>query len=516
MNLTGIPSVNPFACCENYGIPNYRNNAMNMDFYELTMANAYFMAGLKDKVYVFDMFFRKNPAPQGEIAGYSVSCGQEQLTKFLLNYYFDDDACNWMLAKGFDSKFVKYLSQYKWNGTMYAMPEGTIAYPNEQMVRIKCDAIGALLIETYLLQTMNFNSLIATKASRIVSASHGRAVLEFGGRRAQSETASLYGARAAIIGGCTGTANCEAEIVFGPNVKASGTMSHAWVESFHDEFEAFKVWADVYPTSVSLLIDTYNIFTSGVVNTIKVDNYLIDKYPDDLSRRVKSIRIDSGDLGSGAKRLRKILDEAGKSYIKIVASNSLNEKSIRSLLEEQKAPIDIFGVGENLITSSDCPVFGGVYKLVAVEETDENGNIIYEPKMKCSDTKEKAIIPGYKTVYRIYNEDGYGYLDLIAMVDEKIVPGKPIKVYSTDITDTHGEYIITPTVIKELLVPFIVDGKPACELPTISQIRDFVNTQLETTVWPEELRTQYPHRHFVDMTEKVYKVRNEMYKKLHG
>lgn len=489
----------------------YRNDALNTDFYEFTMANGFFLLGLKDIKLVFDCFFRKNPGPDGKEGGYSITAGQEQLTEFLLNYHFDETACNYLLYKGMNPSFVEYLSNYKWNGTMFAMPEGTIAYQNEQLVRIECDVVGAILIETYLLQTMNFNSLIATKATKIVSATGNGNVMEFGGRRAQGASASLTGARAAVLGGCSGTANCLAEIVYGSDVQAKGTVAHAWVEFFPTEYESFKALADIYPDNVSLLIDTYNTFQSGAINTIKVDNYLIEKYPNDSGKRVKSVRIDSGDLAYGAKELRKIFDEAGKPYIKIVVSNGLNEDSIRSLHDEQKAPIDSYGVGENLITASDCPVFGGVYKLVAVES--KNG---WEPRMKCSDTLSKAIIPGRKMCYRIYDDEGYGYLDLIAMDDEIIEIGKPIKVYTTDLNDPNKEYTITPKIIKPLLVPYIVNGKLVRDMPSISEIRNYIKNQLENEVWPEELRTSHPHIHFVDMTEKVYHTRSEMYNKLHG
>lgn len=489
----------------------YHNDVLNTDFYEFRMANALYMLGLKDVNLVFDCFFRRNPGPKDKETGYSITAGQEQLTEFLLNYHFDDIACEYLLAKGMNPEFVKYLSTYKWNGTMYAMPEGTVAYPNEPMVRIKCDAIGAILIETYLLQTMNFNSLITTKATRIVRVAGDAGVMEFGGRRAQGASASLYGARAAVLAGCTGTANCLAEVVFGSEVKALGTIAHSWVELFPTEYEAFKAFAEVYPEEVSLLIDTYNIFESGAVNTIKLDDYLIEKYPNDSNKRVKSVRIDSGDLAYTSKKLRKMFDEAGKSYIKIVASNSLNEDTIRSIKEEQNSPIDSFGVGENLITSADCPVFGGVYKLVAVQENGE-----WKPRMKCSDTLAKAIIPGYKTVYRLYDENGKGYLDLIAMHDEEIEIGKPMKVYSTDINAAKREHWVIPQKIKPLLVPYIVDGKLVREMPTIHETKAYIKDQLENQMWIEELRATYPHKHYVDMTEKVYELRKEMYEKLHG
>lgn len=499
-------TVEPFVPQEDYW-----NDALNTDFYEFIMANALYKLGKKDVQLVFDCFFRKNPMVNGQEMGYSISAGQRQLTKFLLNYHFDETACKYLISKGLDPNFVEYLSTYKWKGTMYAMPEGTVAYPNEPMVRIKCDAIGAILIETYLLQTMNFNSLITTNTTRITRSAGDKPVMEFGGRRAQGASAAVVGARAAILGGCSATANCLAEINYGQPVNAVGTVAHAWIELFPTEYDAFKAFADVYPEKVSLLIDTYNIFESGALNTIKVDDYLIEKYPNDPNKRVKTVRIDSGDLGYSAKKLRKLFDSAGKPYIKIIASNGLNEKSIRSLCEEQKAPIDSFGVGENLITSSQCPVFGGVYKLVAVETPDG-----WEPKMKCSDTLEKAIIPGYKKLYRLFDEEGKGYLDLIAMEDENIEVGKPIKVYTTDLSDPRKEYTITPKIVKPLLVPFVEDGKLVCELPTVQEIRDYIKDQLENKVWPEELRSTFPHRHYVDMTESIYKIRCDLYNKLHG
>ena len=485
----------------------YRNEALNMDFYEPRMANAAFLLGMKDVQVVFDCFFRKNPND----SGYSISAGQEQLTDFLMNYHFDEIACQWLLHKGMHPDFVEYLSTYKWKGTMYALPEGTVAYPNTAIVRIKCDIIGALLIETHLLQTMNFNSLITTQSTKIVRAAEDGGVMEFGTRRAQGMSAGLFGARAAVLGGCTGTANCLAEINFGEPVEAVGTMAHAWIELFETELEAFIAFAKIYPDSTSLLVDTYNT-KNGIINAIKTDNYLIEQYPDDPNKRVKSIRIDSGDLAYATKMARKMLDEAGKSYIKIVASNGLKEKTIRSLNAEQHAPINSFGVGENLITSAECPVFGGVYKLVAVQKLDGS----WTPRMKCSDTLEKAIIPGYKMLYRVYDEEGRGYLDLITMEDEEIEIGKPIKVYTTDWSDSRKEYTITPNVIKPLLVPYIVDGELVREMPSVQEIRDYIKDQLENKVWPEELRSQYPHKHYVDMTESVYKLRKEMYESLHG
>ena len=497
---------------------NYRNNALNMDFYELRMAEGYFKLGLQDVKGIFDIFFRKNPAPKGKVSGYTIACGQEQLAKFLQNYHFDDHALNYLYYKGFDVEFIKYLSTYKWNGTMLAVPEGTICYPNEPVIRIECDVVGAFLIETYALQTFNLNSLIATKATHIVRAADGRDVMEFGGRRAQGEAASLYGARAAIIAGCSATANCLAEAVFGPDVPAVGTMSHAWVESYPTELEAFRAWAKVNPTGVSLLVDTYNALKSGVPNVIALDNELQGLFPDKPEFWVKSIRLDSGDLAYQAKKARRMMDNAGKQHIKIIASNSLNEHLIRSLIYEQKAPIDSFGVGEKLITSADCPVLGGVYKLTSLNRSniwEASMDDEWTPRMKCSDSLEKAIIPGKKMVYRMYDEEGKASTDIIAMDDEVIEPGKKITVYTTDLTDATKEYEITPANFKPLLVPFIMNGKVVYKFPSVREIADYVKDQLENKTWESELRSSNPHIHYVDMTEKVAKTRQELYHKLH-
>ena len=292
----------------------YDNPAMVVDFYEFTMANCLFLNGFKDTTLVFDMFFRKNPDNQG----YSISAGQRKLTRFLLNYHFNEQDVHWLRTKGMSEEFCEYLRTYRWKGDMYALPEGTVCYPHVQMVRIECDLVGAILIETYLLQTMNFHSLIATKATRVtgLNTHTPRSVMEFGTRRAQGESAGNDGAYAAVLGGCIGTANCLAEMKYGSEVKAVGTVAHSFIEFFPTEFDAFKAFADTYPDSVSLLLDTYNIMESGLPNLIKLDDYLIEKYPNDPNRRVKSARIDSGDLARGSKRLRKALDDKkDQSYV---------------------------------------------------------------------------------------------------------------------------------------------------------------------------------------------------------
>jgi nicotinate phosphoribosyltransferase len=487
----------------------YDNPAMVVDFYEFTMANCLFLKGFRDKVLVFDMFFRKNP----DSKGYSISAGQRKLTRFLLSYHFNEQDIRWLRTKGMSEDFCQYLSTYQWKGDLYALPEGTVCYPNVQMVRIECDMVGAILIETYLLQTMNFHSLIATKATRVVglNTSHPRNVMEFGTRRAQGESAGNDGAYAAVLGGCMGTADCLAEMKYGPEVKAVGTVAHSFIEFFPTEYEAFEAFAQTYPDSVSLLLDTYNVFGSGLPNLIKLDDAMIAKYPNDPSHRVKSARIDSGDLARSYKRLRKALDAAGKSYIKLVASNGLDEKKMADMELYEGARFDSYGVGENLITSASDPVFGGVYKLVAIKNKDGT----YTPKMKCTDTVSKAIIPGKKMPWRIFDANGQAQCDVIAMDGEVIEAGKPITLVKLDPDSADREITITPVAVQKLLVPFVLGGKLAAELPTVTQRRAYVADQLANKTWESELRPECPHGHYVDMTHAVADCRQKMYAELH-
>lgn len=488
----------------------YDNPAMVTDFYEFTMANCLFLHGYKDTVMVFDMFFRKNP----DDLGYSISCGQRKLTKFLMEYHFTEKDILWLRHKGMSEEFLDYLKDYRWKGTMYALKEGTVCYPQVPMVRIECDMVGAILIETYLLQTMNFHSLIATKATRVSGlATHKeRQVMEFGTRRAQGESAGNDGAYAAVLGGCIATANCLAEMKYGEDVKAVGTIAHSFIEFFPDELSAFRAYAETYPESVSLLLDTYNVFESGLVNLIKIDDEMIAKYPNNPNRRVKAARIDSGDLARSYKRLRKALDKAGKPYIKLVASNSLDEKKMANMEIYEDAHFDSYGVGENLITSRTDPVFGGVYKLVAVKEKDGS----YTPKMKCSESSSKAIIPGKLMAYRFFDEEDKGQCDVICLDDEVIEENKPIKVYNLNRDDFRTYRILTPVKVEKLLVPYIVDGKLVYDLPTIKEKKEYIKDQLENHVWESELRKEMPHVHYVNLSEKVYQMRESMYQKLHG
>ena len=488
----------------------YDNPAMVVDFYEFTMANCLFLHGFKNTTLVFDMFFRKNP----DNMGYSISAGQRKLTRFLLNYHFNEQDIRWLRTKGMSEEFCEYLRTYKWKGDMYALPEGTVCYPHVQMVRIECDLVGAILIETYLLQTMNFHSLITTKATRVtgLNTHTPRSVMEFGTRRAQGESAGNDGAYAAVLGGCIGTANCLAEMKYGSEVKAVGTVAHSFIEFFPTEFDAFKAFADTYPDSVSLLLDTYNIMESGLPNLIKLDDYLIEKYPNDPNRRVKSARIDSGDLARGSKRLRKALDAAGKPYIKLVASNGLDERKIANMELYEHAHFDSYGVGENLITSASDPVFGGVYKLVAVKLPDGT----YQPKMKCSDSASKAIIPGKKMPWRLYDENGQAQCDLIAMDGEVIEAGKPVKMVNLDPDAIERTITIIPTKVKRLLVPHILNGELAIELPGIAEKKAYIAKQLTEETWETELRIEMPHKHYVNMTPAVAECRAKMYSELHG
>ena len=488
----------------------YDNPAMVVDFYEFTMANCLFLHGFKNTTLVFDMFFRKNP----DNMGYSISAGQRKLTRFLLNYHFNEQDIRWLRTKGMSEEFCEYLRTYKWKGDMYALPEGTVCYPHVQMVRIECDLVGAILIETYLLQTMNFHSLITTKATRVtgLNTHTPRSVMEFGTRRAQGESAGNDGAYAAVLGGCIGTANCLAEMKYGSEVKAVGTVAHSFIEFFPTEFDAFKAFADTYPDSVSLLLDTYNIMESGLPNLIKLDDYLIEKYPNDPNRRVKSARIDSGDLARGSKRLRKALDAAGKPYIKLVASNGLDERKIANMELYEHAHFDSYGVGENLITSASDPVFGGVYKLVAVKLPDGT----YQPKMKCSDSASKAIIPGKKMPWRLYDENGQAQCDLIAMDGEVIEAGKPVKMVNLDPDAIERTITITPTRVKRLLVPHILNGELSIELPGIAEKKAYIAKQLTEETWETELRIEMPHKHYVNMTPAVAECRAKMYSELHG
>ena len=389
-----------------------RNLTMLMDFYELTMSNGYFVKGLKDKRVVFDMFYRRNP----DEGGFVIFAGLEQLVNYIQNLSFDEEDIEYLRSKNmFDEGFLDYLSNFKFSGDIYAVPEGTIVYPNTPLVTVVAPLIDAQLIETMLLLTINHQSLIATKANRIVRAAGDASVMEFGARRAQGSDAAIYGARACYIGGVGATATAISDELFG--VPAIGTMAHSFVQFFDTEYEAFKAYAEVYPDNCVLLIDTYNVLESGVQNAIKVAKEVLEP----MGKRLKGIRIDSGDLAYLTKKVRKILDAAGCEDCSIVVSNSIDEYLITSL-NKQGARIDSYGVGERMITAKSEPVFGGVYKLAAVE----NGSGVFEPKIKISENVEKITNPGFKSLWRIYDKDsGYGIADVITLADETIDDTKP-------------------------------------------------------------------------------------------
>lgn len=389
-----------------------RNLTMLMDFYELTMSNGYFVKGLKDKCVVFDMFYRRNP----DEGGFVIFAGLEQLVNYIQNLSFDEEDIEYLRSKNmFDEGFLDYLSNFKFSGDIYAVPEGTIVYPNTPLVTVVAPLIDAQLIETMLLLTINHQSLIATKANRIVRAAGDASVMEFGARRAQGSDAAIYGARACYIGGVGATATAISDELFG--VPAIGTMAHSFVQFFDTEYEAFKAYAEVYPDNCVLLIDTYNVLESGVQNAIKVAKEVLEP----MGKRLKGIRIDSGDLAYLTKKVRKILDAAGCEDCSIVVSNSIDEYLITSL-NKQGARIDSYGVGERMITAKSEPVFGGVYKLAAVE--NESG--VFEPKIKISENVEKITNPGFKSLWRIYDKDsGYGIADVITLADETIDDTKP-------------------------------------------------------------------------------------------
>ena len=389
-----------------------RNLSMVMDFYEMTMANGYFAAKDTDTLSVFDVFYRKNP----DNAGFAIFAGLEQIIDYINNLHFEEEDIAYLRSQNlFSEEFLDYLRDYHFHGDIYAMPEGTVIYPYEPLVTVVAPLLDAQLIETAMLLEVNHQSLIATKANRIVRAAKGRVVSDFGARRAHNVDAAVYGARAAYIGGVAGTATVFAGELF--DIPISGTMAHSWVMFCDSEYEAFKKYAETYPDSTVLLVDTYDVLKSGIPNAIKVAKEVLEP----MGKRLKGVRIDSGDLAYLSKESRKLLDEAGLEDCKIVASNGLDEYTIRSLIH-QGAEIDSFGVGERLITSASNPVFGAVYKLAAIKK---GGKFI--PKIKVSETAEKITDPGLKKIYRVYNQEGKAIADYLACYDEKIDSSKPVR-----------------------------------------------------------------------------------------
>lgn len=470
-----------------------RNLTMLTDFYELTMAGGYFENGVGETIAVFDMFFRKIP----DDGGFAIFAGLEQFIDYLGNIRFTDEDIEYLRSKKmFQEAFLGYLKNFKFCCDVWSVPEGTVIFPNEPLVTVRGPVIQAQLLETMLLLTVNHQSLIATKSNRIVRAAKGRGVFEFGSRRAQGYDGAVLGARAAYIGGCDATACAIADRDYG--IPAVGTMAHSWVQMFDNEYEAFEAYAKIYPENCTLLVDTYNVLKSGVPNAIKVfDNVL-----GPMGIRPSGVRIDSGDISYLSKKTRAMLDKAGYPDVKIIASNSLDEYIIRDLLL-QGAEVDQFGVGENLITSKSNPVFGGVYKLVAVKADGE-----YTPKIKISESLEKITTPHFKKLYRFYNrENGKAIADYIALHDEEVMGLSEIEIF--DPIETWKRKKIENFEIRELQQPIFKEGKCVYQSPDLADIKNYCAKEVET-VWDEVKRFENPHRFYVDMSQKLWSARQKL------
>lgn len=474
-----------------------RNLSMVMDLYELTMANGYFNDGDKETRVAFDVFFRRIP----DGGGFAIFAGLEQIIEYIENLHFSgEDIAYLQSLKIFTPEFLAYLKEFQFQGDIYAFTEGTVMYPNEPIITIVAPLIDAQLVETAILAQINHQSLVATKTRRIVKAAEGKAVSDFGARRAHNMDAAVYGARASYIGGAVGTATVLAGQMFG--IPVSGTMAHSWVMYYGDEFEAFRHYAENYPDSTVLLVDTYDTLKSGIPNAIRVAKEVLEP----MGKRLRGIRIDSGDLAYLSVKVRKMLDDAGLEDCKIIVSNSLDEHTICSL-NNQGAKIDSYGVGERLITGASSAyskesisLLGAVYKIAAVEE---NGTFM--PRIKISENVEKITNPGLKKVYRVYDQNGKAKADLIAKADELvdlseefrfIDPAKPWKILT-----------YTGCSVRELQVPVFIGGKRVYELPALNDIRSYVERQLKDEIWEEEQRFTNPHEHYMDMTPAYYEMK---------
>ena len=468
------------------------NMAMLCDFYEFTMSNGYFKNGFYRRTVYFDVFFRKVP----DNGGFAIAAGLEQVIEYIKELHFDEEDIAYLRSKGiFDEGFLAYLRDFKFSGDIYAVPEGTPVFPNEPVMTVKAPAIEAQIIETFVLLTLNHQTLIATKANRIVRAAQGRAVLEFGSRRAQGASGAVMGARAAYIGGCKGTACTITDELYG--VPAGGTMAHSWVQMFDSEYDAFKTYCELYPDNPTLLVDTYNTLKSGIPNAIKVFKEVL--LP--MGKTKCAIRLDSGDISYLSKKARKMLDDAGLTECKITASNALDEKLIRDLMM-QGAQVDTFGVGERLITSSSSPVFGGVYKLVAVENA--SGDI--EPKIKVSENTAKITNPHFKKFYRYYDrESGKALADELCVYDEVVDDSGEHTIF--DPNATWKTKTLTDFTAKELLVKVFENGECVYDCPTIEEIAQYCRDQLDL-LWDEVKRFENPHDYYVDLSAKLYEIKN--------
>lgn len=473
-----------------------RNLSMLTDFYELTMSNGYFNEGMADKIGVFDLFFRRVP----DDGGFAIMCGLQQIIDYISELKFTDSDINYLKDKGFSDSFLDYLKSFKFSCDIWAIPEGTPIFPNEPVITVKGPIIQAQLIETLILIAFNHQTLIATKANRIVRAAQGRPVMEFGARRAQGFDAAVYGARATVIGGCDSTSCLLPAQKFG--LTPSGTMAHSWIQMFDSEYDAFAAYARQYPDSCVLLVDTYNVLKSGVPNAIRV----FDEVLKPLGKRPSAIRIDSGDITYLSKKVRKMLDSAGYADCRIVASNSLDEHIISDMLL-QGAKVDSFGVGERLITSSSSPVMGGVYKLCAVGD-DDNSLI---PKIKISENVTKITTPGFKRVWRLFDRSsGKAIADVITLFDEEIDDTKPYDIFDPD--HTWKRKTVTDFIARRLTTPVFEKGKLVYPEYTTAEIKRYCQKQIDH-LWDEVLRFENPHNYYVDLSTDLWNLKHDLIQK---
>ncbi len=472
------------------------NLTMLCDFYELTMGNGYFLNGFQDRITYFDVFFRNVP----DNGGFAIAAGLEQVIDYIEDLHFSEEDIEYLRSRQlFSEDFLDYLRHFRFTGDIYAVPEGTPVFPKEPLLTVRAPAIQAQLIETYLLLAINHQSLIATKANRVVRAADGRTVLEFGSRRAQGADGAILGARAAYIGGCNGTACTISDQLYG--VRAGGTMAHAWVQMFDSQYEAFRAYCEAYPHNATLLVDTYNTLKSGIPDAIRAFNDVLRP----LGIRECGIRLDSGDMAYLTRKARKMLDEAGWESCKISVSNSLDEYLIQDLLR-QGAQIDMFGVGERLITARSEPVFGGVYKLAAVE--DDQGNVI--PKIKISENVGKITNPHFKKLYRLFgNDTGKAIADYLCVYDETVDDTKNLRIFDPDATwKTKDVYNFTA---KELQVPIFRNGQLVYRKPSLDEIRSYCLAQVDT-LWEEVKRFDNPHTYYVDLSQKLWDIKYSLLK----
>ena len=473
------------------------NLTMLCDFYELTMGNGYFEKGYRDRICYFDVFFRK--CPDG--GGFAIAAGLEQIINYIRDLHFSGEDIEYLRKrKLFSEDFLNYLSDFKFTGDIWAVPEGTPIFPHEPIITVRAKAIEAQLIETFLLLSVNHQSLIATKANRVVRAAQGRTVLEFGSRRAQGADAAILGARAAYIGGCNGTACTISDQMFG--VYAGGTMAHAWVQMFDSEYEAFKAYCELYPNNATLLVDTYNTLKSGVPNAIRVFNEVLK--PKGITKC--GIRLDSGDMTYLTQKARQMLDEAGWTECQISVSNSLDEYIIQDILR-QGAKIDMFGVGERLITARSEPVFGGVYKLAAVER--EDGTI--QPKIKISENVGKITNPHFKKLYRfIGNDTGKAIADYLCVYDEEVDDTRDLEIFDPEAT--WKRKTVYNFTAKELQVPIFEKGKLVYQCPSLEEIRNYCLEQVDM-LWDEVKRFDNPQNYYVDLSQKLWDIKFSLLRK---